>query len=147
MTPMELDSMEQRKKEARQKGLCFNCGYKGHMARDCRKPKAKINQMETEDTTTSSSSSTAEFVRLEENKEQLLRFNGKINGKTAWILLDSGASRNFVDKKFVAKHHMKANTTSPLTVELADRRKKEVTTEVKFDKLELGKYRTTGVNA
>ena len=52
-----------------------------------------------------------------------------------------------MDKKFVAKHHMKTNETSPLTVELADGRKKEVTTEAKFDKLELGEYRTTGVNA
>ena len=102
--------------------------------------------MEIENTTTLSSSSTAKFVRLEENKEQLLRFNGKINGKTAWILLDSSVSRNFVDKKFVAKHYMKANTTSSLTIELADGRKKEVTTEVKFDKLELGEYRTMGVN-
>ena len=60
--------------------------------------KAKVNQIKSEDDISSSS---AEFVRLEENKEQLLHFNGKINGKSAWILLDSGASRNFINKKFV----------------------------------------------
>ncbi|CAG8768663.1 5927_t:CDS:1, partial [Acaulospora morrowiae] len=39
--------------------------------------------------------SDAEFIHIEENQEQLLRFNDKINGRPAWILLDSGASKNF----------------------------------------------------
>src|SRR5579862_8463876 len=95
--------------------------------------------METEEP--KSSSSTAEFVRLEENREQLLRFNGHINRKPAWILLDSEASKNFVDKKFVEKYQL-SQTSIPttLSIELADGRKKEVTKEVKLDKLELNTY-------
>ena len=103
--PMELDQLDERKKqEMMKKGLCFKCGRSGHRARDCKVMKAKFNQIETEEP--ESSSSSAEFVRLEENREQLLRFNGKVNGKPAWILLDSGASRNFIDKKFVQENKL-----------------------------------------
>jgi len=38
-------------------------------------------------------------------------------------------------------------TATPLTIELADGRKKEVTSEVKIQKLELDEYRTTGITA
>ena len=101
--------------------------------------------METEEP--KSSSSTAEFVRLEENREQLLRFNGHINGKSTWILLDSGASKNFVDKKFVEKYQLpQTSMPTTLSVELANGRKKEVTREVKLDKLELNTYRASRIN-
>jgi hypothetical protein len=155
--PMELDQVETKKSYSSQqrrnppsyekrKITCYNCGKEGHIAKDCRSSsKAKVNQIESEEDTSSSS---AEFVRLEENKEQLLHFNGKINGKSAWILLDSGASRNFINKKFARQHKLpQIETTTPFTVELADGRKKEVTSEVKIQKLELDEYKTTGISA
>ena len=88
-----------------------------------------------------------ELIHIEENKEQLLRFNGKINGHPTWIFLDSGASRNFVDEKFVQKHHLSKKNTTPFTVELADGRKKEVKDEIKINKLELETYYTSGITA
>ncbi|CAG8792817.1 9275_t:CDS:1, partial [Acaulospora morrowiae] len=78
------------------------------------------------------SASSIEFVRLEENKEQLLRFNGKINGRSAWIPFDFGASRNFVDTKFAKKHYLQKIDMAPIIVELANGQKKEVTIEVKI---------------
>ncbi|CAG8791449.1 2593_t:CDS:1, partial [Acaulospora morrowiae] len=77
-----------------------------------------------------STTSNAEFIHIAENQEQLLRFYGKINGYPAWILLDSGASKNFVDKKFADKNQLLKKPTSPFSVELADGRRKEVTTKV-----------------
>lgn len=38
------------------------------------------------------------------NNTALLRFSAKINNKPATILVDSGASTNFIDKDFVHQH-------------------------------------------
>ena len=98
--PMELDQAEYRKKphsssSIKKKITCYNCEKIGHIAKECRsKPKAKVASIEEP-------IQEVELTHIEENKEQLLRFNGRINGHPAWILLDSGASRNFVDENFV----------------------------------------------
>src|SRR5436305_9307469 len=147
-TPMELDQAEARKKyqrseQPRKKVTCYNCEKLGHIARECRgKQKAKVSVLEEQ-----ASTSDAEFIHIEDNKEQLLRFNGKINGRPAWILLDSGASRNFVSKKFARRHHLTQTPTAKLMVELADGWKTEVESEIEMCKLELSKYRTSGITA
>ena len=57
-----------------------------------------------------------ELTHIEENKERLLRFNGKINGYSAWILLDSGASRNFINEQFVKKHGFATKPATPTVI-------------------------------
>ena len=52
---------------------------------------------------------------LEDNRERLLKFNGQVNGKSVWILLDSDISRNFVDEKFVQKNKVKLQKTISVT--------------------------------
>src|SRR5215467_6501426 len=65
----------------------------------------------------------AELTYMEDNRERLLRFHGTVDGHPAWILLDSGASRNFIDEKFVQRNRLVAREIKPITVEMADGRK------------------------
>ena len=94
------------------------------------KNKGKFNNLEdaTSSSFSSSSSSSAspnynnnlELTNAEGMQEQLLRIKGKINGHSAWILLDSDASRNFLDKKFVEKCKLPTQESPSATIELAD---------------------------
>ena len=61
--------------------------------------------------------------------------------------MDSGASRNFIDEKFVNKHKLPTNTISPLSVELADGQKLEIKQSFNIKKLEMGSsYRTNNID-
>ena len=56
------------------------------------------------------------------NCEQLIRFEGKLNGNQAKILIDSGASRNYLDAQFAQDSHIIVDSqaaTHP-SIELAD---------------------------
>lgn len=61
----------------------------------------------------------------------MLRFNGTVNGQKAWILLDSGASRNFVDTKFAQRNNMSIEISETLIIKLADEKKQETAKEVR----------------
>jgi len=59
--------------------------------------------------------------------------------------LDSGASRNFIDEKFIKQHKLTTQGTKPFSVELADGSKKEINYAVNINKLQIGKYTTSGI--
>ena len=87
------------------------------------------------------------MTNAEGNKERLLRVNGKINGHKAWILLDSGASRNFLDDQFVKRCNITTQESAPVTIELADGRKQDTNRVVNIKDLHLDTYHTTGISA
>src|SRR5438270_1333664 len=116
---MELDAAERFHKKGFKKsvpnGNCYNCGKPGHIARNC-KGKEVARLTNTEEPVVVRE----ELGSIHDNKEQLLRFNGKINGHSAWILLDSGASRNFIATDFVNQNCLTTSTMKSFTVEFAD---------------------------
>jgi len=122
---------------------CYNCKKTGHFMRDCPAPKQSLQNLEE----TSDNLVNVELTQVESNKDQLLRFNGLINGKSAWILFDSGASRNFINEKFVETGHLTTKTTTPITVELADGRKQKADQIVTMSTLQLDEYKTTDITA
>jgi len=61
--------------------------------------------------------------------------------------LDSGASRNFIDIKFIEQNNITTTNIKPIVVELADERKTETKQIVNIKKLELGTYYTSGIQA
>ncbi|CAG8757244.1 22870_t:CDS:2, partial [Racocetra persica] len=64
-----------------------------------------------------------ELIQVEKNRKRLLKFNGKINGHPAWILLDSEVSCNFIDNDFATQNKLILKTVSSLSVKLADKSK------------------------
>ncbi|CAG8704405.1 14907_t:CDS:2, partial [Racocetra fulgida] len=88
-----------------------------------------------------------ELTQVEENCKWLLKFNGKINSHSAWILFDSGAFHNFIDKDFATRNKLPLKTVSPLSVKLADGSKAQMDKTFNINKLELGSYYTSGISA
>jgi len=82
-----------------------------------------------------------ESEQLENERERLIRFNGSINKKKAWLLLDSGSARNFIDRSFVKQQNLKYKDIKPFTVELADSTKKEITQTVFIWELKIRAYK------
>ena len=115
---MELDYIEGSKEKfykkgknlntlsSRKKGECYHCEKPGHHVKECRSSQSKAKFANIEEPSSSSSFSyisinNAELTYLENNRECLLRFKGKVNGHLVWILLDNRALHNFIDEKFV----------------------------------------------
>ena len=135
----------------RKKCECYHYRKPKHYTKECRssQPKAKFANIEKPSSSSSSSYisiNNAELTYLEDNRECLLRFKEKVNGHSAWILLDSGASRNFIDEKFVQQHKLSIQGTKPFSVELANGRKKEITQAVNIKELSLESYHFSGIS-
>src|SRR5215213_2249375 len=135
------------------KGNCFKCGQSGHYARTCRnKPKSKLTNIEESHQQQDQqlqhiTHNSLELTQVEEDRERLLRFKGQINGHAAWILVDSGASRNFINQEFVQRNNIVAEKVSPISVELADGSKSETSKSINIRELKLGTYHTSDIPA
>jgi len=126
--PMELDNINHRtrlseaeKAKLIKEGKCFKCRKQGHRASRC--PERTNHQTAAAvGTPRAEEGPTLNQVQpTKKTREQLIRVEGMIAGNPATILIDSGASRNYIDQKFTKEHEIpvKPGTASP-TIELAD---------------------------
>jgi hypothetical protein len=76
-----------------------------------------------------------EVSNLENLRKQLLRVNGQVDGQNSWILIDCGATENFVSQGFVQQHRLKTRSVGSLAVQLPDGRDKGISKAVIIEEL------------
>ncbi|CAG8804612.1 28034_t:CDS:1, partial [Dentiscutata erythropus] len=87
------------------------------------------------------------LTHLLTNQKGLLCINDKINGNPVQILIDSEATRNFIDKKFAEQNNLFISTGKEIYIELVNGAKEKSHELVTLSKLELGTYHTFRVEA
>ncbi|CAG8781911.1 17780_t:CDS:2, partial [Dentiscutata erythropus] len=60
------------------------------------------------------------------HRERLIRIKGKINGHPAQILINSGVTKNFIDRDFAYKNQLQINNDKKIAVELANGNKESI---------------------
>jgi hypothetical protein len=73
--------------------------------------------------------------------DSMLRFSGKVGRCEASVLIDSGATFNFIAQDFTIKHRMKPKTVDGPTVQLADGTIYKCTSILPKAEVKIGPYR------
>ncbi|CAG8666742.1 1542_t:CDS:2, partial [Diversispora eburnea] len=60
------------------------------------------------------------------HRKRLIRIKGKIDEHPAQILIDSGATKNFIDRDFAYKNQLQISNDNKITVELANGNKESI---------------------
>ncbi|MCH82511.1 retrotransposon gag protein [Trifolium medium] len=123
--------------ERKQKGLCFKCGGAFHPMHQCpekqlrvlvvddegdSEEEAKILAVEVgeEEEEDKGEMSVLELHHITHENHQTVKFQGSIHGVEVLILVDSGATHNFVPQKLVHQMDWPIETTPQMKVKLGD---------------------------
>ncbi|GAU45110.1 hypothetical protein TSUD_183180 [Trifolium subterraneum] len=125
--------------ERKRKGLCFKCGGAFHPMHQCPYKHLRVLVMEDddeegqegkllavevgeEDEEVEGEMSLMSFQQLgQENiKPQSIRLKGNIHGMPVLILIDSGATHNFISYPLVHKMNWNVENTPPMNIKLGD---------------------------
>ncbi|MCH79689.1 Ty3/gypsy retrotransposon protein [Trifolium medium] len=123
--------------ERKQKGLCFKCGGPFHPMHQC--PDKQLRVLVVDDEGSEEDEAKLLAVEVEEDEEEMkgemsllnlhhithethqtVKFQGSIQGVEVLILVDSGATHNFISKKLVHQMDWAIDTTPQMKVKLGD---------------------------
>ncbi|OIR56304.1 MAG: uncharacterized protein A8A55_2950, partial [Amphiamblys sp. WSBS2006] len=137
--PMELCYTRRQQNDPRRKiVVCWVCGKKGHISKDCRRRKngsASYVEQETEESVDGRVKSRDFWLtalNLEGNKDLPLLY-GRCRNHGTKVLIDSGASHNFITEALMRKIRPEITYGKKLSVRLANGKK--ITTDMLAKKL------------
>ena len=132
VVPMELGAIQRQptKEECKQLGLCFICFRKGHTARFCKnrpqstaqKTLATVQQSLGEDPQEDQMFNAAEnfMFSLGEGAAPLFYLDGLLNNFPIRVMIDSGASNDYISSKILYKIGASTEPTQASNLTIAD---------------------------
>lgn len=104
----------------------------------------KINELKTQ---LQKENNNMELSNLESKHKQLLQITIKIADQNIWMLIDSGAIKNFISESFVKQQQMETKPMGTLSVQLPDGRDKGVNKAVIIKQLKFPQHNFKNVVA
>jgi len=105
---------ENWRKYCKEKGLCFTCGEKGHVVRNCNK-------------------NNESYLNLSTTGTNLLILNGIVKSTEVKILIDSGATESFISERIVQEKSLRVENSKEKSIILADGSKQICNSKCKIE--------------